>query len=172
MEQTIAMELIREGVQTSSGRWADLGAGAGTFTVALASLLKPGSSIVAMDTHTDAMKTIPLQRNHVNIEKVTGDFSGFELGVSTYDGIVIANALHFVSDQKSLFKKLKRTLRPDGRLVVVEYDTDTSSAWIPYPVTFESLCNLAVVAGFQSCVKLKEVKSAFGDWNIYSACIE
>jgi methylase of polypeptide subunit release factors len=40
-------------------RWADLGCGSGTFTIALAGLLKPQSIIYAIDTNASALKQIP-----------------------------------------------------------------------------------------------------------------
>jgi precorrin-6B methylase 2 len=40
------------------GRWADLGAGEGAFTLALADLLGPGAHITAIDKDERALKSI------------------------------------------------------------------------------------------------------------------
>ena len=43
------VNLLRAGVGATGGVWADFGAGAGAFTLALADLLGPGAEIIAID---------------------------------------------------------------------------------------------------------------------------
>jgi ubiquinone/menaquinone biosynthesis C-methylase UbiE len=149
MEHSVAMDLIRPGIDASLLKWADLGAGSGTFTFALADLLKPECSIVAMDTDAAAMKPIPPVFNNVNILKVKSDFNIYDFGLAEFDGLIIANALHFVENKLSLFRKLRKAMSPQGRVIIIEYDTTNSSRWIPWPQDFDSLCELEGDAGFK-----------------------
>jgi ubiquinone/menaquinone biosynthesis C-methylase UbiE len=171
MEHALAVDFIRDGVDRSLERWADLGAGSGTFTLALADVLGVRHSIVAFDSDPRAMQSIPTEFNGVKIRKIIADFGSYNLGRSEFDGLIIANALHFIADTAVLLKSLKDTLSPNGRIIVVEYDTTISSRWIPYPLDFELLRSLTSATGFEICRKIKEVKSAYGEWNIYSALI-
>ncbi|MGH9204055.1 MAG: hypothetical protein ACRD2A_22745, partial [Vicinamibacterales bacterium] len=59
----------------AAATWADLGCGDGTFTLALATLLSPGSVIHAMDRNASALRRIP--RTHAGVSIVThvGDFT-------------------------------------------------------------------------------------------------
>src|SRR5689334_20911542 len=50
--------LLKDGVGERGGRWADLGAGEGNFTRALADLLGPEAQIIAVDKDRGAMRSI------------------------------------------------------------------------------------------------------------------
>ncbi len=58
MEQSDAVRLIGAAVPAGAATWADLGAGSGTFTLALASLLGPGGIVYAVDRDTDALRKL------------------------------------------------------------------------------------------------------------------
>ena len=53
MDDRDAAELIVDAVGQGGRYWADIGAGSGTFTRALRSLLPPGSRIYAVDNDAD-----------------------------------------------------------------------------------------------------------------------
>lgn len=171
MEHKLAVKFIREGIDKSLKRWADLGAGTGTFTLALAEVLGGSHKIVAVDSDAIAMQSIPERSGSVSITKLIVDFSLHNFGPSDFDGFLVANALHFADDKLSLLKRLKHSLSPGGCMIVVEYDTAKASRWIPFPLNFASLTDLAARAGFSECRKLFSSKSAYGDWNIYSALL-
>lgn len=152
-------------------KWADLGCGNGTFTLALAGLLKPRSTIYAMDTDTLALKKIPAEYNAVAIEKIPGDFEGPGLSFKNLDGILMANSLHYIKDKDSFIQLAMGWLKPDGCFLLVEYDTDEANQWMPYPLSFSSLIELFNKAGFHSLRKLQERPSAFGRANLYSVIV-
>jgi hypothetical protein len=54
------------------------------------------------------------------------------------DGLVIANALHFVPDDESYGPccTLSTYLKPGGRFLLVEYDAGQGNQWVPYPFTY------------------------------------
>ena len=58
MDHADHVRLLRDGVPRTAGTWADLGAGAGAFTLALADLLPPGSLIYAIDKDTAALRDL------------------------------------------------------------------------------------------------------------------
>src|ERR1700751_5267359 len=59
--------------------WCDLGSGRGTFTIALAQLLAPGSTICAVDFDQGGLKEIPDQHDGVEIRKIVGDLQSATL---------------------------------------------------------------------------------------------
>jgi ubiquinone/menaquinone biosynthesis C-methylase UbiE len=85
--------------------WCDLGSGKGTFTIALAQLLTPGSSIYAIDFDQGALEGIPDQHDGVEIRKIVGDLQSSTLRLPSVDGILMANTLHFIPDQQVFHKK-------------------------------------------------------------------
>jgi SAM-dependent methyltransferase len=77
------------------------------------------------------------------------DMAG-RLTLPPLDGIVAANAIHFVplQDQTALLRRWRAYLKPEGRLVVVEYDTDSGNRWAPYPMSYNAFRETARAAGF------------------------
>lgn len=151
--------------------WVDLGSGSGTFTLALAEYLTPESQIFAVDKDASSLNNIPDQFNHVNIEKRQTDFLDIEFPSESLDGILIANSLHYVQCQEVFIDRVKQYLKPDGCFLIVEYDTDKSNSWIPYPLGFDRLKQLFKHEGFSSIRKIHEKPSRYNRSNLYSAII-
>ncbi len=149
-------------------RWADLGCGTGTFTIALANLLPDESFIIAIDK--SSIHEIPDHINNITIEKRIADFIKDNIP-SNLDGIIMANSLHYVKEKGSFINKILDSIKKGGNLIIVEYDTEKSNHWVPYPVSFNSLKNLFEEKGF-SVTKLIERLSVYRKENIYSALIE
>ncbi len=99
--------------------WCDLGSGSGTFTVALAQLLAPGSTIYAVDLDRRTLEGIPDQHDGVEIRKIVGDLQSSSLRLPPVDGILMANTLHFIREQQAL---LRRLLSVADRFLIVEYE--------------------------------------------------
>jgi ubiquinone/menaquinone biosynthesis C-methylase UbiE len=148
--------------------WADLGCGTGIFTLALAHYLAPGSTIDAIDLHPGIKKqTTP---NNVTITPRTADFTSPSLGLQNLDGILIANALHYVRDKPALLQTLHAALKPGGLFLLVEYDTDTPvPRWVPYPLSFISATRLFTSPHWHPPQKGHTRPSAFGRSMLYLA---
>jgi len=149
-----AVALIDAAVRGRNGVWAELGAGAGTFTCALVELLDATSRIYAVDR--DRRAIAELERwsaaSAPNVIPVVADFTraAFELpqlGDTPLDGILLANALHFVRDADAVLARLVTLLWPGGRVVLIEYDRREASRWVPYPIPIDRLPSLAAAAG-------------------------
>lgn len=149
--------------------WADLGAGSGTFTQALARLLSQGSVIHAIDKDAKALAQIPYVSGR-DILKVTGDFVELLETLPPLDGVLMANALHYVKDQRQLLRKVFGRLVPGGRMLIVEYDTETANPWVPFPVSFATLQR--VVAGEALSVELlAQAPSRYQRGGMYTALV-
>ena len=158
MELSAAIALISNDHLWPQGKaaWADLGCGNGLFAFALASLLAPGSTIYAVDKNVVRLDpSLPIK--DVEIKTLKLDFVSAELPLKRLDGILMANSLHYVQDKLALIQKLSDCLQPNGRFLIVEYDTDTPvTHWVPYPVSFHSLQSLFADAGFTNVHRLGE----------------
>lgn len=173
MELTTAVNLIESGIDKNpvAQTWTDLGAGNGLFTRALTTLLHPGSSVFAIDRDATSLGQIPGELNEVTIQKITGDFSKAEISAGPFDGILMANSLHFVKDQSSLLRQLRNKVKTNGRMILIEYDMDRANAWVPYPISFNAMIKLTNLAGFESVVRLGVTPSAYNRANIYSVML-
>ena len=150
-------------------KWADLGCGDGLFTRALANLLGKDSIIHAVDTNQRALSAIHDKEKETQIKKYKFDFVDKELPFNDLDGILMANSFHFVKNKSIFISKLKTRLKPEHILLVVEYDTDVSNPWVPYPISFKSLEKFFRENGYGSILKLHETPSLYNRANIYSA---
>ena len=135
-----AIEMLAEsGVDTlGPTTWADLGCGTGTFTLALADRLSPGSTIHAMDRDGSVLRRIPPEHKGVRIATHRGEFTKEEWPFDNLDGVLMANSLHYVDNQAAFIRRCERRMTMPRRFLIVEYDTDESSRWVPhgrcYPV--------------------------------------
>lgn len=173
MKLETAISLIHLGLDHSvqQQHWGDLGAGKGLFTQALSTMLGHGSTIVAVDKDDAALRTITLPTKNIKLQKVQMDFSKEEWAVEKLDGLLMANSLHFIRQKEVLLLRLANKLKENGKIIVVEYDTDHTSPWVPYPVSFTALQKLATMQ-FPSVTRLAETPSAFGRANIYAALLQ
>jgi ubiquinone/menaquinone biosynthesis C-methylase UbiE len=135
------------------GRWADLGAGEGAFTLALADLIGPEGHIVAVDKDARALRAV----GH-GIETRAADFTR-PLDLHDLDGVVMANSLHYVRDKQPVLESVRGMIKPGGRLIIVEYGADRGNPWVPYPFTYERWEKMAAQAGFKSTRLLKTIPS-------------
>ena len=152
MELRDAIELLRGAVVAPGGVWADLGAGTGTFTLALAQTLGAGSTIYAVDDDAGAVRSLQkLAASSVRIVPVKANFTlSLELpgpGSSPLNGILFANSLHFVRDAAGVLSRLANLVRSGGRVIVVEYDRRGASQWVPHPIPAAQWPALADSAG-------------------------
>ena len=166
--------LLRDGVP-GAGVWADIGSGSGAFTLALADLLGSEGKIYSIDRDVGALReqerALRSQFPNVSVEIITADYTRkLPVSLPPLDGIVVANALHFQRDRDKpdVLRRLRGNLKPGGRLIVVEYNTDRGNHWVLHPFSFERWVLLAHDAGFASTWLLAARPSRFlGE--IYSA---
>lgn len=151
MQEHELLALIQAGVPAKAGIWAELGAGSGNFTFALRSLLPPEAQIYAIDRDKSALQRqsqrLRQQPEGPELILQQADFSQ-QLKLPPLDGVLMANALHFVRDQERVLKQIKRLLKPSGRLLLVEYDQAFPLPWVPYPIAATRFAELVQSAGF------------------------
>lgn len=164
MDHRDHVRLLRDGIGSGQGVWADIGAGWGAFTLALADLLDVDARIIAVDRDAGALEALrrAMQARFPQraLEVMRADFTQ-PMALPSLDGIVMANALHFVRDKLPVLVRLRAYLRPGGRLIVVEYDTDRGNRWVPYPLTYPAWAALAERAGFAETHLLARAPSSF-----------
>lgn len=144
------VNLIWGGV--SPGVWADFGSGAGAFTLALADLLGDEGEIYSIDRDSRALEQQrSAMRNQFpdkTIRYLTADFTR-PLDLPPLDGAVMANSFHFVKHREPVLKLIHGYLKPEARLILVEYNADSGNMWVPHPLSFETWRALAGKHGFK-----------------------
>jgi trans-aconitate 2-methyltransferase len=93
----------------------DAGCGSGRVTEALLERL-PRGQVIAIDG-APGMIDAARARLGDRVEYIVGDLTELDLGGRTVDAVFSNAVFHWVRDQQGLYDRLRRVLRPDGRLV-------------------------------------------------------
>jgi ubiquinone/menaquinone biosynthesis C-methylase UbiE len=173
MELKTALTLINtpQLITDTKQVWADLGAGTGFFTQALARYLQPGSTIIAVDKGRNDLEKIPTPKG-MNLQTIKADFTDSDLRLEGLTGILMANSLHYVKDKTAFIKNIERSFAGKGSFLIVEYDTEQANPWVPYPLSFQSLQKLFSAAGYSTIEKISTTPSAYGPRDMYAAWIQ
>lgn len=161
---TKARTLLAPAVRGAGGVWADLGCGDGVFSYLLSEMLTPGSQLYAVDKEASALRQ--LTRNltghcrNVTFHPTQADFTE-PLALPALDGIVLANALHFVETKTPVLEQLALLLKPGARLVVIEYNTNQSNYAVPYPLDEIVFLSLVATVGLHSAKIVTRAPSSF-----------
>ncbi|MGE3796242.1 MAG: class I SAM-dependent methyltransferase [Thermomicrobiales bacterium] len=148
------VRLIAGGIDTQGGVWADMGSGDGAFTLALRDIAGPAVRIYAIDVNQGVLRGLIDQVDRIfpdtSLIVQAGDMTG-SLDLPPLDGIIAANSLHFVESRKQtgVLREWRSLLKPDGRVILVEYDAEKGNRWVPHPFTFRTLQRMAANAGYE-----------------------
>ena len=158
------VNLLRKGVAEQGGVWADLGSGAGAFTLALAELIGPQGSIYSVDKNQGSLReqeqAMRTRYPATTVNYLTADFTR-RLDLPLLDGVVMANSLHYVRQKDVMLQQVRSYLKPAGRFLLVEYNADHGNMWVPYPLSYGTWESLAHKNGFTSTQLLATIPSRF-----------
>lgn len=150
--------------ESDGGIWADIGCGDGIFTSALHSLLSAPHEIYAVDKNRRSLKA--LARNFAEsyptatVHPRHADFTR-PLSLPPLDGLLLTNSLHFVRDKESVLAHLVELLKPEGRLIIVEYNTNRGNYAVPHPVDEIGFRKLTEAVGLVQARIAAKVPSRF-----------
>ncbi|MBX4209299.1 methyltransferase domain-containing protein [Candidatus Parcubacteria bacterium] len=106
---------------------ADLGAGLGFYSIEAAKAVAPMGKVYAVDVQKDLLDRLKkeIQKNHLgNIETIAGDLErlgGSKIRESSVDVAIASNILFMLEDKKTFLLEIKRILKKDGRLLLIDW---------------------------------------------------
>ncbi len=106
---------------------ADLGAGGGWFTIRLAHRVGPNGVVYAEDIQRemiDATRRRVGREGLTNVRTVLGTSDDPRLPADSLDAALIVEAYHEMKDPVALFRNVAQSLKPSGRLGIVEFKKD------------------------------------------------
>jgi precorrin-6B methylase 2 len=103
---------------------ADIGAGTGYFTWRLARQVGSAGTVIAVDLQQAMLdRTADTVKAHVlaNVRFVRSTEKDPKLPARSVDVVFIAHSYHEFTDPETFMEGVRRSLKPGGRLVIVEY---------------------------------------------------
>jgi SAM-dependent methyltransferase len=113
------------------GTVADLGSGTGYFTWRLAEQVGPTGKVLAIDVQQrmlDLTKEAVAQHKLSNVEYILATEKDPRLPAGALDLVFIAYAYHEFADPPAIMAAVKRSLKPGGRVVILEYAKESNIA--------------------------------------------
>ena len=103
---------------------ADIGAGSGYITVRLASRVGPTGRVFANDVQAQMLNMLARRLSNARITNVTlieGTFDDPKLPPASMDLVIMVDVYHELSQPQAMLRHLRESLKPGGRLVLLEY---------------------------------------------------
>jgi len=137
---------------------ADLGSGAGYFTIRLARAVGPDGRIFAVDTDAELREAVVERARSQGLDNVRAVAAGDDNPAlpEPVDLIFLASVFHHLPDPPSYFRLAARDLRPSGRVAVLETRPQGLSARIFGHVTApERVRSEMAAAGYRATDSLE-----------------
>jgi ubiquinone/menaquinone biosynthesis C-methylase UbiE len=116
----------------------EVGAGRGRYTVQIASRIGPSGVIYANDIVEGYLKAIERRcADHglTNVKTVLGDVTDPKLPPTALDMVIMVNVVHCLAEPVPLLRNIKKSLKPDGVIAVVEGSLEklpsAAGEWFP-----------------------------------------
>lgn len=108
---------------------ADIGAGGGYFSLRFAEIVGKNGRVYAVDTNQKFIEFIrktAREKRLTNIYPLLVTEDKSDLAEKSLDAIFMRNVTHHLSNRTQYFIKLKRSLKPDGRIIIIDYKPSKS----------------------------------------------
>jgi ubiquinone/menaquinone biosynthesis C-methylase UbiE len=114
-------------LQIARGDWvADVGAGAGYYSMRISELAGPEGKVFAEDISDSSMRWLGARIKAFdlgNVEVVKGEANDPRLPAGRLSAVLIVDSYHHFTDYKAMLGKILQALRAGGRLVIADYST-------------------------------------------------
>ena len=116
-ERVVAALRLRRGMMV-----ADVGAGTGYFARRFAAAIGPKGKVIAVDIEAGMLEELRRRALDArNVETRTVPPDDPKLAPHSVDLVFVCNTGHHLPDRVRYYGKLRRALRPNGRLVLIDF---------------------------------------------------
>jgi predicted methyltransferase len=128
-------QILRFAGVRPGARVADVGAGTGLFSMMLSDVVGPGGVVYAeeiMEKFNVFIAARAAREGRTNVVSVVGTEESVGLPPASIDVAFLCDVYHHFDHPKEMLASLRRALRPDGQLFLVDYrrEVGQSPAWL------------------------------------------
>jgi ubiquinone/menaquinone biosynthesis C-methylase UbiE len=108
---------------------ADIGAGTGYFTFRISPVVSQGK-VLAVDVQPEMVKVLKgltKDRKISNVEPIQGTITNPNLPTSAVDLALLVDTYHELSHPREVMQAVVKSLKPGGRVVLIEYRGEDSN---------------------------------------------
>ena len=108
---------------------ADIGAGGGYFSLRFAEIVGKSGRVYAVDTNQKFIEFISKtakEKRLSNIYPILATEDKLDLSEKSLDAIFMRNVTHHLSNRTQYFRKFKQFLKPDGKIIIIDYKPSKS----------------------------------------------
>jgi SAM-dependent methyltransferase len=100
------------------------------------------------------------EHSNTAVHTLHADFSR-RLSLPPLDGVIMANSLHFYRKKRPVLTHVTASLKPGGRLIVVEYNTRRGNYAVPHPLHESEFLDVAEAVGLCDASIISRIPSSF-----------
>jgi SAM-dependent methyltransferase len=123
---------------------ADIGAGVGYYSLKIAKLVAPSGKVFATDVQPEMLRLLRkrLERSNVgNVVPVLSSATETGLAPNSIDLALLVDVYHEFANPQAMLRSIRQALKPDGRLVLLEFRQEDPSV----PIREEHKMSVATV---------------------------
>jgi len=117
-------EVVKALGLASGGAVADIGAGTGYFNRFLSAAVGPSGKVCAIDVEPSMvahMKERAVTEKTPNVVAILAEPSDPKIPAAGVDVVLVCDTYHHIDNRLVYFERLKKSLRPGGRLAIIDF---------------------------------------------------
>jgi ubiquinone/menaquinone biosynthesis C-methylase UbiE len=143
---------------------ADIGSGSGLFTRPLARTVQPDGKVYAVDIDKELLEHVEKTAKEQDISNITivfGENDSPRLPPMSLDLAFICDTLHHIENRQSYLANVKPSLKPGGRLVIIDFSDGWPANHDSMKYSLQDLDNWTEAAGY---IKVAEFSTIPGNY--------
>lgn len=108
----------------------DMGCGNGFYSLTMAEMVKPSGKVLAVDIQPEMLQMLSrraVEAKIENIDMIQGTVSDPKLPEGEVDLVLMVDVYHEFSHPQAMLAAIRKSLKPDGRIALVEFREEDAS---------------------------------------------
>lgn len=116
---------------------ADIGCGPGFFTFPMAEIVGERGRVYAVDVQEDMLKELKRRNPPANVSVIQSGENHIPIEDGACDMVFLAFVFHEAGEKVAFLKELKRLLKPEGKLLLLDWEKKVEDKGPPYEERIE-----------------------------------